>query len=46
MIVTLGTMALGAFGKMDGGNMAAVLLSCVAAYNWANVKAAQKETQG
>ena len=38
MLAMFGTMGLCAYGKMDGGSASAVLLACVAAYNWANVR--------
>lgn len=41
-VIAIGTMMLAAFDKMDGGSVSAVLLACVAAYNWANVKALQE----
>lgn len=39
MVITLGTMMLAAFNRMGGAEVMAVLMACVGAYNWANVKA-------
>lgn len=36
--IAASVIGLAAFGKLDSGATSAVLLACVTAYNWANVR--------